>query len=293
MRVSKIALGMATGLALAALVAGGTAAGASTTARSTSAPGPSVHTFGDIRLSTVQLPRPVLPHIRRVNNTTYLSTNWSGYAVTAKSGYQTQYINATWNIPSVNCANSVIGSSGQSEVSNWVGLDGFSNLTVEQDGSTGICTSTTSAPIYLAWYEMSPLTPVSFSGVNPGDAVYASVHYVGSGKYNIIFTDETQNSGFNVTESCPSGSKCLNASAEVITEDPGSSVPSVDLPDYGMINYDGARAEYGTHLGTLNATTYWNGPLQVLMEDPSGHVMSQPSALYGGQGFATTWKTSS
>jgi hypothetical protein len=118
---------------------------------------PNVCTLGDIHLSAVQLPRPVLPRIRRLSNTTVTANNWSGYAVTAKASYQTQYVTATWNIPSTECGNAVIGTSGENEVSNWAGLDGFNSNTVEQDGTAAICTSTASAPTYLAWYEMYPL----------------------------------------------------------------------------------------------------------------------------------------
>jgi hypothetical protein len=272
------------GAAALALMLAGTAAEAST-----STPQPSVHTFGDFRLAQVQLPRTHLQHVKPVNGVA-VSNNWSGYVSTAKSGYQTQYITGTWNIPSVSCAGSTLGTSGYAYASTWVGLDGWTNSTVEQDGIDGWCDSS-GVPQYAAWYEMYPLAPVSFSGVNPGDAITASVKYLGGGVFNLVLTDVTQHSGFSVNQSCPSGSTCSKSSAEVITEDPGGALPAYDLADYGMANYDGIRTAFGTHSGGLGNSLYWNAATEILMEDLSSHVMSQPSTLFGGQAFSTTWNS--
>jgi hypothetical protein len=287
MHISRIIITSAATLALAA---GGTAAATAAGAR----PGttnPSVHTWGDMHLSTVQLPRTHLPHPRLVHSV-LLSGNWSGWAVERKAAYQTQYITATFNVPSVNCANSVIGTSGISDDAEWAGLDGLNSNTVEQDGVDGYCTSTTGAPTYYAWYEMYPLAPVAFTGsVSPGDAIQVIVRYLGGGVFNLILNDLTQHAGFNVNQSCPSGSTCLKSSAEVITEDPGGAVPAVDLPDYGMENFTNARTAFGSHSGSLLTSTYWTGGIEIVMEDPSAHVMAQPSTLFGGQAFSTIWKT--
>ena len=86
----------------------------------------------------------------------------------------------------------------------------------------------------------------SRAAVNPGDAIQVIVKYLGGGVFNLVFNDVTQHAGFNVNQSCPSGSTCLKSSAEVITEDPGGAVPSgVDLADYGMVNFTNAKAAFG------------------------------------------------
>jgi Peptidase A4 family len=276
------------GAAALALAFAGTAAGASTTT-STSTPHPSLQLFGDFRVVNVQLPRTHLQHVKPVNGVA-VSNNWSGYVSTAKSGYQTQFIVGDWNVPSVNCANSTLGTSGFAYASTWVGLDGWTDSTVEQDGIDGWCDST-GTPQYASWYEMYPLAPVAIGGVNPGDAIQAAIKYLGGGVWDLALVDVTQNAGFSVHQSCPSGSRCFNSSAEVVTEDPGGAVPAYDLADYGMANYDGIRVAFGAHSGSMGNSTYWNAATEILMEDPSGHVMSQPSALFGGQAFSTSWKT--
>ena len=54
-------------------------------------------------------------------------------------------------------------------------------------------------------------------------------------------------------QSCKWGN-CRNSSAEVITEDPGNSAPSVNLADYGMVNVTGVGVTSGNGTkGTLNA----------------------------------------
>ena len=289
MHVSRIILTSAAALALAA---GGTVA-ATAAGASPGTPRPSVHTWGGMHLSTVQLPRTHLPHLNPAHPV-LVNENWSGWGVRNKTGFQTQYITATFNVPSVSCANSVLGSSGFAYASQWVGLDGAfgSSNTVEQDGVDGLCDSS-GVPQYVAWYEMYPLAPVSFSGaINPGDAIQVIVKYLGGGVFNLVLNDITQHAGFNVNQSCPTGSTCLKSSAEVITEDPGGAVPSgVDLADYGMANFTNAKAAFGSHSGPLLTSTYWTGGYEFLMEDPSAHVMAQPSALFGGQAFSTIWRT--
>ena len=62
-----------------------------------------------------------------------VSENWSGYAVTGKTPFN--YVSSTFTVPTVTC-------NGMKDVytSDWVGLDGFNDQTVEQDGASGTCT---------------------------------------------------------------------------------------------------------------------------------------------------------
>jgi hypothetical protein len=260
---------------------------------SSSTPHPSVHVFGDMRQVQVQIPRTHLQHATPAHGVV-VSGNWSGWAVQHKGTFQDQSIIATFNVPSVNCANSTLGTSGFAYDSQWAGLDGAfaGSNTVEQDGVDGFCDSS-GVPQYDSWYEMYPLNPVVFTGVMPGDAIQASVRYLGRGMFNLALTDLTQNAGFNVNQSCPAGSSCLKSSAEVISEDPGGAVPAYDLADYGMENFDNARTGYSTYVNTLDSSPYWTGDIEFVMENPSGNVMAAPSGLFGGKAFSTTWRLSS
>jgi hypothetical protein len=285
LRIARPRLAIAIATAALAFASSGTvpAAAAARAVIKVASPAPRIRGF---RLATgVRLPGTHLPHV--TPSAVTLSTNWAGHAIVADSGIHLRYIAADFTIPSVDCAKSTLGTSGFAYVSDWAGLDGFNSNTVEQTGVDGFCNSSR-VPQYFAWYEMFPLAPVAFSGVSPGDAITVSVFFNGS-NYNLVLTDVTTGGFINVTQNCPSGSVCRNSSAEVITEDPGNSVPSIDLADFGMVNFTGAAVTTTTGVhGTLAASTRWTAS-QVVMEDPSSNVIANPSGLYGGQAFNVTW----
>ena len=247
-------------------------------------PVPTVKVHG-LHLVKVNLPRTHLPHL--TPNAVVSSKNWSGYAAVAKSGVRLRYVAADFTVPSVSCANSTLGSSGLAYASNWAGIDGFSSSTVEQTGVDSFCDTSGTAQ-YDAWYEMFPLDPVAFSGVSPGDAIAVSVYYNGS-VYSLTLNDLTTGSQIQTSQPCPHGSTCRDSSAEVITEDPGSAEPTVDLADFGMANVTGAAVTSvsGTH-GTLAANSLWTST-EIVMKDSSKKTMAQPSSLYGGHAFNVRW----
>src|SRR6202167_3453565 len=77
-----------------------------------------------------------------------IALNWSGYA--ASTHKQFNYVHAEFAQPSITCD----GKPSQ-WTSNWVGLDGFTDETVEQDGTFAWCAGTAHmTPRYVAWYEM-------------------------------------------------------------------------------------------------------------------------------------------
>jgi len=273
---------------LAAALAGSVPAMAAPRA---SAPPANVKTFGTMHVSTsIHLTPTHLPHLT-VKNNTYISNNWSGYAITARGGKTIPSVTEDFTVPSVNCANTTIGTSGTAYVADWAGLDGLVDNTVEQEGVDVECTSTTTAPTYIAWYEMYPLDPVAFTGVNPGDAIAVTTQRTGS-SYVLTLTDITNGGGFTTTQACPSGSTCKDNSAEVITEDPGDSVPDIDLADFGMDNQTGILAHTWTGLrGSFLTCNFWISQT-VEMVDPSDVAMDTLSPLYGGQAFGVTWSRS-
>lgn len=219
----------------------------------------------------------------------------SGYRAETVAGVRFRFVAADFNVPSVNCANSPLGSSGHATASHWVGLEDR-KITIEQIGVDGRCDSS-GTPTYVAWYQMWPLTAeyVPSTGVNPGDAMTAQVSFNAStSTYNLFLKDVTTGGGLiliNTNQKCPAGFTCRDNIAEVITEDPSGGVAcGVNLADFGMVNYTGASVTSldGTH-GTLAAKSGRWTSTKITMTDPSGHTMASPSALYGGQAFNVTW----
>ena len=268
----------------AVLAASAMAAPAWAQPAATGGPRPTVKVHG-LHLVQVKLPPTHLPHL--IPHAVVSSKNWSGYAAVAKSGVRLRYVAASFTVPSVNCAASTLGSSGFAYASNWAGIDGFASNTVEQTGVDSFCDTSGTAQ-YDAWYEMFPLDPVVFSGVNPGDAVTVSVYFNGS-VYSLTLTDLTTGGKLQTSQPCPQGSTCRDSSAEMITEDPGNAEPVVDLADFGMANITGAAVTSvsGTH-GTLAANSLWTST-EIVMKDAAKTTMAQPSALYGGQAFNVRW----
>lgn len=284
-KVRTITAATITAAAIAALAASVPTLAAA--AGSPASPGPGVKVTG-LSLARVSLPRTHLPHL--TPHAVVTSSNWSGYAAVAKKNVRLRFVTANFTIPSVDCAKSRLGKEGLAYASNWVGLDGYKDKTVEQAGVDSFCDSTRK-PQYDAWYEMFPLAPVSFSGVGPGDAITVSVYRNGS-KYNLTLTDHTTGAKLQTSQPCPNHSVCRDSSAEVITEDPGNAEPIIDLARFGMVNFTGATvtSANGSH-GTLAATKLWTSS-EIVMKDSHGNLMAQPSSLEGGQAFSIGWRSS-
>lgn len=248
-------------------------------------PPPTV-TVSGLSLARVTLPRTHLPHL--TPHAVVTSSNWSGYAAVAKKKVHLRYVAATFTIPAVNCAKSTLGTQKLAYASNWAGLDGFNNSTVEQVGVDSYCDSSRT-PQYDAWYEMYPLAPVVFSGVSPGDAITVSVYLNGT-RYNLSLKDLTTGGKLLTTQPCPARSTCRHTSAEVITEDPGSAEPVIDLADFGLVNFTGATvtSRNGTH-GSLAGNSLWTSS-KIVMRDAQDKLMAQPSPLEGGRAFNVTWR---
>jgi hypothetical protein len=251
-------------------------------------PAGSFQTFGSMRPANVRLAPTHLPHPKRVANGVVTSGNWSGYAAVIKTAVTISEITADFTIPSVNCAKSTLGASGTAYEAIWAGLDGFSDNTVEQEGVDIFCTSNKSAPRYFAWYEMFPNGPVPFTGVNPGDAISVTTAKSGA-DWVLTLHDLTTGGGFTTKQPCPKGSTCNDASAEVISEDPGSSTPVYDLADFAMVNHTAILLHSSTGLRrSMYAPRLWN-TTEIEMTDGSGAVMAEPGPLYGWQAFNLSW----
>jgi Peptidase A4 family len=287
-------------LSIAMITAGSAVAAGSGAAAGSSAPA-GVHLTGDLHYApNIHIPSTHLPHPTAVgygpfNTTLYQSENWSGYAALAGKGDKLTSVSAEFTVPSVNCADSSPGADG-AYTGEWIGLDGFSSATVEQEGVDAYCASTTSAPEYEAWYEMYPSAPVAFTGtINAGDAIRLSTgRYKSGNSYLLTLLDFTTGAGFSTTQACPSGSSCLASSAEAIMEAPSESTGILPLADYGEMTFASAKVEANfttKEAGTLAASKYWS-TAEIQMVSSSDALESDPGPLEGGSDFCLTWLSS-
>jgi len=231
------------------------------------------------------IPRTHLPELRFTTAaaTTLRSFNWSGYVAEACGSCKLRYVAATFTLPSFNCAN----SPDNSWAAYWVGLDGATSGSVEQTGIEANCTAGTAN--YFAFYEMYPLAPVAFSGVNPGDSLTAAVYWnAATNQWQLGLTDQTTGGSIATSQPCPSSITCANVNAEVITEAPsaGSTTP---LADFGTSTYANiaVTSRNGTR-GAMTSNGLWTA-YPINLEGASGDTLAAPGPAWAGSAFLDTW----
>ena len=188
--------------------------------------------------------------------------NWAGYV--AESSTYTS-VSASWVQPTVSCG----GNSGSS-VDFWVGLDGYSDETLEQIGTEVDCAS--GAAEYSAWYELYPAFPVYLSQkLSPGDSVTATVSATTADLFTLTLTDAT--AGWSAS-SKHTVSGAARSSAEIMLEVPSAGevptgggsvtfthalVNGANLAAAKPIAIDSADASCGPVVSPSSFTCTWNG----------------------------------
>jgi Peptidase A4 family len=211
------------------------------------------------------------------------SEGWTGFVDAADANVQLRYVVSNFTIPTVTC------TSSSSKASFWVGLDGWTDDTLEQVGISTDCHL--GQPAYEAWYEMYPRGTDYEFYVYPGDSIAMSVYYdYSTGVYSLSLDDKTQDLSFNQAAVCPSGSTCNNSSAEVILEANGgtnlSRFTPVTFTDSGVTSRD------GTH-GAFDTAYLWN-LRDAIMTGSNGQPLAYLSGTSNsGENFSLTYNESS
>jgi hypothetical protein len=207
------------------------------------------------------------------------STNWSGYADTGSSFSK---VTGSWTEPSATCS-----SRTTSLAAFWVGIDGYSSSSVEQDGTLIECYH--GAAYQYTWWEMYPANAIQTVGQSlaAGDSITASVVRSGT-SYTLAVTDSTHPANsFSTTQTC---SGCANSSAEWIAEAPSGSRGVYPLAQFSTWTDSGSTVTEGSSSGVISSFT----DDEITMVDSSGAVKAQPGPLNsGGNGFAVTWERAS
>jgi len=218
----------------------------------------------------------VARHVSSIKALTQVqSTNWAGYADDNTGGRTYSEVNGSWTQPTATCT-SVLSLAVW-----WVGIDGFSSSSVEQDGTGVECNGGT--PIYFSWWEMFPTNSVQVVSTSlvPGDQIHASVTRSGT-SYALSVTDSTRAGvGFSTTQTCAT---CANSSAEWIAEAPSGSSGIFPLTQFTTWTLTGSSVTSGT-AGVISS---FPDDELTMVEPPL--VKAQPSALNAaGNSFTVTW----
>jgi hypothetical protein len=213
-----------------------------------------------------------------------ISPHWSGY-VDQGGGNYTE-VQSTYIQPTVAC------TVANSWTTFWVGMDGWSNGSVEQSGTMAYCTSAGRAPQYYAWWEMYPSNAIQYMtiAIHPGDKIHAQVNY-SAGQYNLGVSDLSDGQSYSKPTNCTYSAGCQNSSAEWIIERAGSygtnPVTYFPLGDYGTmtLNGDDAAVNGGAAEPVNNNPNY-----QVNMVEGSSNTLATTSPLgVNGDSFTGTY----
>jgi hypothetical protein len=213
------------------------------------------------------------------------STNWSGYvAQTSLNKPQNDSVTdvkGQWVMPSVYCPStsmSVVYSSA------WVGIDGYSNGTVEQIGTETDCNY--ASLVHYAWYELYPKYPVRILlAVNPGDTVNAEVRYMANNQYVMTINNLTTGQSYSTTQKA----SAKRQSAEWVVEAPSSAGSVLPLANFGTVSFTNATATLNGVTGAISNGTWQHDA--ITMTSSTGVVKAIPSALDStGQAFSDTWQ---
>jgi Peptidase A4 family len=210
--------------------------------------------------------------------------NWSGYIDSRSHANKTfSAVSATWSQPEVTCP-----TDEDQEAVFWVGLDGATDSTVEQDGTMAVCYLGT--PTYYTWWEMYPTSSIEIvGGIEPGDTISASVSYAG-GKYSLQVTDSTDPaSSFTKSKKCGSGLTCARSSAEWIVETPSGSRGYYPLPNFGSWTPATAAVTGATASGSISA--FPDNAID-MVSDAGYDLATAGSLADGGTSFTDTWENS-
>jgi hypothetical protein len=245
---------------------------------------------------------------------------WAGYVATPLGSTFTA-VSASWVQTRAQCP------ENDAWALFWVGLDGSSDMSVQQGGSEAQCTG--GVPHYYAWWEMYPsdLIQQAFS-VAVGDHISSSVVYssaadtytvtvddITSGQSLVVvcWTDASPTNAdtYTVTEDgvttgpspfvvdgvdqllCPSSDPCANSSAEWIVEAPGGDDGSLyPLAHFQPVSFRAANAVTASgQTGPITDTAWEHSALDLTATNET--VLASVSGLKeGGKRFRVVWHQS-
>jgi Peptidase A4 family len=257
------------------------------------------------------------------------SINWSGYADAETGSNTISQVSGDWTMPAVQCLPAPYENQ-DAFLANWVGIDGFTDQTVEQLGTAAQCYE--GVKYYYVWYEMYPAGTVeegttlcindNVACPQPGDQISASVVVTpaGSGEnsYKLTLTDHTRpDESFSTTQQC-AATTCEDASAEWIVERPAALPPPpapvqvLPLADFGRTFFSRGDVDSGGKLSSIQG--FQDGPVYdiSMIDDTDSYYLacvgqpSPPGSLltlgqanacptaspFPGGGFEESWDSS-
>jgi hypothetical protein len=211
------------------------------------------------------------------------STNWAGHAVIASPASPTtgavSDVKGSWIVPDV-----APSQSPRTYSAVWIGIDGYTDKTVEQIGTEEDWTP--KGPRYYAWFEMYPRYGYRLAGfpVAPGDEISAEVRWDGDVRYELTITNVTQGATYSTTQR---SKRAKNRSAEWIVEAPAAG-KVLRLADFGTATLTRCTATIDGREGAIDDPA-WQDDLVTMQSRGAVKAVASPP---GGDGssFSVTWE---
>lgn len=214
------------------------------------------------------------------------SSNWSGYVGATNIAHpqagSVSAVTGTWLIPSLHATSNTTYSAS------WIGIDGFSNGTVEQIGTAQNWVN--GKQQNYIWFEMYPNGAYQIVGfpANNGDKITAWINYIGSGVFQMTIENVTRKVYFTVPYSYTTNTSAQRSCAEWIMEAPSSNTGILPLANFGTETFTNCRATIGGVTAPILNNRWQN--VEILMDTTSRVVKAAPSKIYGsGQSFIVNW----
>jgi hypothetical protein len=214
------------------------------------------------------------------------SQNWSGYAIaTSLTHPASNVVNAvygSWIVPTIAAV------THNTWCSLWVGIDGYSNSTVEQIGTEHDWSN--GRQIDYAWFEMYPSFSYEIVGfpLRSGDSITGSVVYRGNGVFVLTIANNTRRVFTTIPTSYTTSRTAQRSSAEWIVEAPYLN-GILPLSHFGTAIFSNCTATINNVHGSINSLFWAHDPLTMVTANNVAKAV--PSALsVNGQNFTVRWQ---
>ena len=162
-----------------------------------------------------------------------------------------------------------------------MGLDGWFDGTVEQDGTLAYCSSAGGQPTYYAWWEMYPTNSIQWwFPISAGDKIKASVKF-SRGDYVLAVKDVTARKHQTMKQVCASNLVCERTSADWIVERPGyGGMSFAPLANWGTMSLEADKASGAGGRGTVSSFPHFG---ITMMNNGLEHPLATPAPRRGAR----------
>lgn len=243
-----------------------------------------INSTKDTALSHPHIPGSLPAWRRSPQSVVQSSTNWAGYVavsnITNPVKNSVTKVAGSWIVPTITIA------KNNSYSAFWIGIDGYSNGTVEQIGTAH--DSSSGVVQHYAWFEMYPGGSYSINGfpLAVGDTISATITYTGNGIFVMSLYNNTKKVFVTIPTAYTKSITAQRSSAEWIVEAPYLN-GILPLANFGTAHLSGCTA-------TINGVNHAIGLFPVIdlnMVTTKGAFKAVTSNLLTTEdAFSVAWK---